>query len=151
MAKKRTSLRIVLAVLLGAAAVAWCVATWDSHQMKSHLSVFAAEKVLEFQKTAAQTGEVLGEANVTATITAAREYGLYGQGFGKVTVFMRTQARDGSNNYSAIEFYYQLMNDGQWVNTESAMCTGSECRVSAEKAFARDARPVLWAVSSGWF
>lgn len=151
MKKKRSLFRIVLAALLASTLVAWAVSTGDSYRMRRHLWVLADEKVQEFRAGPARGGKTIGDADITATISGGREYALYGRGIGKVTVFIRTPAPDGSSEYSSIEFYYQLDNDGQWVNTESAICADSECRVAALKAFKREDRPPAWYVSSSWF
>ncbi len=151
MTRKRILFRLILAALLASTLVAWGVSTLDSRQMARHLSVLAEEKVKEYREDPSVSQYTKGDADVTATVSAGRQYALYGQGVGKVTVFLRTQAPGGGNTYSAIEFYYELKDGGQWVNTESAMCVGAECREPAQKAFARDDRSTVWRLSSNWF
>jgi hypothetical protein len=122
--------QIPLFVLLGLVASTWAYATVDNRLMCRALEEASLDEVEEF------AGDLTTRpGSETATvIVASREFILFGDTTGKVSVFFKTLRPDGAPQYSGIEFGFELR-DEVWVMTESWMLHEGECTERASGAF----------------
>ncbi len=122
--------QIPLFVLLGLVASTWAYATMDNRLMCQALEAASMDEVEEF------AGDVTARPGLeTATlVVASREFVLFGDTTGKVSVFFRTLRPDGTPQYSGLEFGFELR-DEEWVMIESWALHEGESTERASRAF----------------
>ena len=125
MAKTKRS-RIALFVLLGLTLLFWAATIVDTYLMERQLWVLAEEKAAEM--AAGPPGET-PPPEIPMDVSAARQYGAFGPGIGKVNLYFA-----GNGFYSTIQYFYVLEN-GEWVNTESFNCMDPDCQDDSREAY----------------
>ena len=118
--------RTVLIVLLGLTLLFWAATIVDTYLMERQLWVLAEEKAAELAP--GPPGDA-APREIPIDVSAARQYGAFGQGIGKVILYFTE-----NGFYSAVQYFYVLEN-GEWVNTESFNCTDTDCQDDAREAF----------------
>jgi len=106
--------QIPLFFCLGIASAAWAYAAVDNHRMCNALEEASLNEVETY------SGDYVDIPGVeTATlIVASREYVLFGDTTGKVSVLFKIPKSDGDVRYTGIEFGYELREQG-WIMTDS--------------------------------
>jgi len=122
--------QIPLFFLLGLVAGTWAYAAVDNRLMCRSLEYASQDEVESY------SGEYAGMPGLeTATlVVASREYVLFGDTTGKVTIFFKTPRPDGNPRYTGIEFGFELREE-EWVMTESWGLHEDECTERAIGAF----------------
>ncbi len=122
--------QVFLGVILGLVAATWAYATIDNYQMRRSLEAASLAQVESFTDGLEESP---GVATATAII-ASRQYVLFGDTTGKVTVFFKTPRPGGDAEYRDIEITYERQ-DSEWIMTGSYSCHEGECKVRAIQAF----------------
>jgi len=110
----------LLALSLGALAVN----TVQVHGLESELQRIADTKIAEFK--AEEPEDSLAQLNLGASVVATKAYVLFGDVSGKVSVFLQ-RIIDGEPHIEGFEFFFSRDEAGEWIQTESGMCTSEEC------------------------
>ena len=117
----------VLLAMLAAVVILAGVSLVQGMVLKSELIAYAEQHAETYRD---------GEHEVAYTVTVGREFVLFGQAFGKITTFARPMGATGTEILQAVDYQY-VKQGGEWVNTDSAMCSHEGCISGAEGAFAR--------------
>jgi len=80
-------------------------------------------------------GVIAPGQDAVAEAAAAKQWPVFGQPFGKVTLYTRIDGKGGSTRYGMLDLHYERRDSG-WVQTESGYCMGRECVPAATRAFA---------------
>lgn len=123
---KMKRLRKALFVLLGLTLVFWAATLVDTYLMERQLWVLAEQVAVEM--AAGPPGEPI-PAKIPMDVSAVRRYGAFGRGIGKVKLYFA-----GNGFYSTLHYFYVLEN-GEWVNTESFNCLDPECQDDSREAY----------------
>lgn len=138
MTRLRTSRR--MKVLLGLMAVSLAGLAADRIQaavLARSLRVVAKQRILEQE---INDPWLATTRNITATVTAAREYVLFGRPIGKVSLFLREKnPMSGHFQYEEVDYFYAKGARG-WKFEESAGCADDECQRLGTRAFASQPR-----------
>jgi hypothetical protein len=128
--KSWASLRLkIMLAALAAVGVLAAASLVQNSMLESELRVYAEKHADEFRD---------GNSEVAYTVTVAREFVIFGQPMGKITAFARPKGAEGMGILQAVDYHY-LKQDGDWINTDSGVCTHEGCISNAEGAFARAA------------
>lgn len=119
-------LKVLLAILVAVGVLA-AASVVQTSMLERELVAYAEAHAEEFRD---------GKHEVAYTITVGREFGLFGQPMGKITTFARPLGAEGTGILTAVDFGY-VRQGGQWINTDSGICTDDGCISGAEGAFAR--------------
>jgi len=120
----------ILVGLLGLVAAAGAAAKAETLSLERELKEIALNKEVEFKIDG--SGKA-AKTEVVSAVTASRRYLLFGEATGKVSVYV--QSGDGDNGaLSGVEYFYTRVG-GDWVVTESGMCTSEACHVEAQELF----------------
>lgn len=126
--KNMASIRLkVLVALLVAVGVLAGASLVQTSMLEQELTAYAETHAEQFRD---------GDHEVAYTITVGREYGLFGQPVAKITTFARPKGAQDTEILTAVDFGY-VKQAGQWINTDSGICTHDGCISGAEGAFAR--------------
>ncbi len=114
--------------LLALMSVTFGVNAAHVHALENELRVIAEEKESIWSRNANSVN-----VETASIVTATKEYLIYGSVFGKVEVFVK-KAGNG-DQLTGIDFFFSR-DGGEWLETESGMCSSEECRIRGAKAFA---------------
>lgn len=116
--------------VLSLVAATWAYATVDNYRMRQSLEAASEDQVFSFTDG---LGAKTGIETATAII-ASRQYVLFGETTGKVTVFFKTPRPGGDAEYRDIEITYERQGS-EWIMTGSYSCHAGECKARALQAF----------------
>ncbi|MBI5092697.1 MAG: hypothetical protein HZB26_09680 [Candidatus Hydrogenedentes bacterium] len=120
-------LKILLGLLLLCVIDVAYEKVWGNMLARS-LKPFAEEKMAEFSKNPGGLKE-----EYASGVSAAREYVMFGERLGKVSIYIRS-SDEGGEHYSEVDYFYEKDGSG-WKFKESGGCDESQCRPEAMRAF----------------
>ena len=126
---RQTTLILIAIALAGV----WAFNTVHIYMLEKELGALAKEKVTYL--TAGDPNMV--GVKVATLVTAAKEYAVFGATSGKIEVYFRR----GENEYTLGGVEYDFIRENsEWVNTDSSQCSGADCQLRSQVAFASDWR-----------
>jgi hypothetical protein len=116
---------LLVIVLMGAANSAHIA--WLDHELQAVAEVERARLNDE--------GMFMPGQDSVAEVATAKQWGVFGPAFGKVSVYTRTSPENGTPLYGMLNLFYERRGS-EWVQVESGYCASDECVPGATRAFA---------------
>ncbi len=94
------------------------------HGLEKELHVIADEKLAEYAALDSEHPD--SQLQVGVAVVATRAYVLFGDTFGKVSMYFRNSSSDDTT-ITGLEFFYAKDESGEWSETESGTCSSEQC------------------------
>jgi hypothetical protein len=122
----------VLVTVLGGVLVLWGVSYAQARSLERELRLIA--RVLEYENQERLEELVTRPVRVTSVVIAAKDYLVFGQAVGKISVYMLVEDSGGNKKYHGVEYHY-LKTDKAWTLTDSSSHGHNDSTEPARLAF----------------
>ncbi len=120
----------ILSVILGLIIVVASANALHIHQLETELGLVATQRIDTFLGDIPV--EEQAEYQFASTVTASKTYLVLGAVQGKISVYMRHEAKD-PDKVSGFEYFLEREAKDTWKQVESGRCTSEHCTVEGLK------------------
>ena len=120
----------ILSVILGLIIVVASANALHIHQLETELDVVATQRIDTFLGDI--PAEEQAEYQFASTVTASKTYLVLGAVQGKISVYMRHEAKE-PDKVAGFEYFLVREAQDNWKQVESGRCTSEHCTVEGLK------------------